>query len=98
MKTNIRIISIILSAILFAVIFFSSLFIILDSSHVCVGDDCPICREIHACVKTLTVVGTAAVSVVCIFVLRFKRIHLESIHSVYRTHCTLVSLKVKLSC
>ena len=54
-----RLFSGLLSAILLAVILFSSAFVASESDHDCSGRDCPICLELRYCVANIQLLGSA---------------------------------------
>lgn len=92
-----RLIATLLTVMVIFVVLFSSLFIVENANHDCIGDDCPICYEISVCENTLKAVayafvyvGIAALFAVFTFLSPFPKKNSNNSTS-------LVSLKVKLS-
>ena len=46
-------------ATLMVALFFSILFITLETEHHCIGDDCPICASLQQAEQTLNLLGAA---------------------------------------
>ena len=51
-KKSQRIAAAVLSAVVLLAMLFSVIFMIEEAHHDCVGEDCPVCASIAACVKT----------------------------------------------
>ncbi|ADL02788.1 hypothetical protein [Lacrimispora saccharolytica] len=83
-----------------AVIFmllFSVLFITAESRHNCIGENCPICLEVQACIQVLNNLGTGLFTVAAVFAAtQFFIICTNPVIHRNPSH-TLVSLKVKLT-
>jgi len=83
-------------AILFMLLF-SIFYITAEARHQCIGENCPICLEVQACVQALNTLGTGLATTVAVF----AAAHLFVICLMPVFHrspsLTLVSLKVKLT-
>lgn len=98
MKQHTRIISVLLCIVMIVFVVLSQAFIIAAADHVCTGDDCEICYQIHICEQALkklslnvsTASGMLTAEIVFCALLLFLRN--------FRLGDTLVSKKVKLSC
>lgn len=98
MKQYTRIISVLLCLVMVLFVVLSQVFIVTAAEHVCAGDGCEICYQIHICEQALkklslnvfTAFGVLAAEIVfnalLIFLTNFK------------ASDTLVSKKVKLLC
>lgn len=92
-----RMIAAVMCLALLLVMVFSAAYIVIEATHNCIGDGCPICHEIQICQQVLNTVGTAlvrvAVSLGALFLL------VAPVHTLFRAAkvVTLISLKVKLS-
>src|SRR5574344_69005 len=97
MKKTRKIISIILCLTIFLVLIFSIYFISTELKHHCVGENCPICMELHACLQTIETIGTALVLTIsfCATLLCFNVQNILYGESYTILH-TLVLLKVEL--
>ncbi len=89
------------AAVMLLVLFFALLssfgFIIIESNHECLGEDCPICYKIAICENTLkTIVFIAPALVFSILTKRFSSVIFECKRDI-SVFGSLVSLKVKLS-
>ncbi|MDR0922778.1 MAG: hypothetical protein LBN31_00310 [Hungatella sp.] len=83
-------------AVLFMLLF-SVFFITAETRHNCIGENCPICLEIQACVQALNTLGTGLASAVAVFAAaHFFVILVIPVFHRNPSH-TLVSLKVKLT-
>ncbi|MDR1769357.1 MAG: hypothetical protein LBS02_01805 [Hungatella sp.] len=83
-------------AVLFMLLF-SVFFITAESRHNCIGENCPICLEVQACVQALNTLGTGLSSAVAVFAAaHFFVILVIPVFHRNPSH-TLVSLKVKLT-
>ncbi|WP_312428405.1 AraC family transcriptional regulator [Lacrimispora sp.] len=83
-------------AILFMLLF-SVFYITAEARHQCIGEDCPICLEVQACVQALNTLGTGIAPVVSVFAAAcFFVICVTPVFHRNPSH-TLVSLKVKLT-
>jgi hypothetical protein len=86
----------IIIAVLFMLLF-SVYFITAETRHNCIGENCPICLEVQACVQALNTLGTGLATTVAVF----AAAHLFVICVIPVFHRspshTLVSLKVKLT-
>lgn len=65
-----RIVAAVLAALAVLVMLSSAFFIVAHAEHDCEGEDCPICEQLCACVKsfqrfTITVLVAAAVALTC---------------------------------
>ena len=98
MKQHTRIISILLCIVMVLFVVLSEAFIINAADHVCTGDDCEICYQIHICAQALKKLSVrmAAVSGMLTAGIVFSVLPVFSHH--FRLGATLVSMKVKLSC
>ncbi len=91
-----RIAAVLASAALLAVIF-SCLFLIANAEHDCDGADCRICDQILFCIQTLNPSAAAApAAALSALAFLFSREKGRS-RAPFRTACSPVSLKVKLS-
>ena len=53
--------------VLFLIITFASLFYIVEEeNHYCIGEDCPICANIHQAEQTLKNIGNGAITIVTV--------------------------------
>lgn len=82
--------------VIFAILF-SVCFVIAESGHECIGEDCPVCFRIDACENMLKILGRAAAAVtVSVFAAVSAAVFpLCAKKTAYRA--SLVALKVKLS-
>ena len=76
---------------------FSELFIICESDHDCIGDDCPICAEIAICDTFLRQIVLITVTLVLIGAALSYAFHGISVNQNQTHTSTPVSLKVKLT-
>ncbi|MGL6218910.1 MAG: hypothetical protein ACRC36_12800 [Lacrimispora sphenoides] len=83
-------------AILFMLLF-SIFYITAEARHQCIGENCPICLEVQACVQALNTLGTGLAPAVAVFAAAyFFLICVIPVFHRNPSH-TLVSLKVKLT-
>ena len=83
-------------AVLFMLLF-SVFFITAEIRHNCIGENCPICLEVQACVQALNTLGTGLSVVVAVLgATHFFVICVIPVFHRNPSH-TLVSLKVKLT-
>ncbi len=83
-------------AVLFMLLF-SVFFITAEARHNCIGENCPICLEVQACVQALSTLGTGLSTAVAVFATaHFFVICAITVFHRNPSH-TLVSLKVKLT-
>lgn len=92
-----RLIATLLTVMVIFVVLFSSLFIVENANHDCIGDDCSICYVISVCKNVLKTIGLAlAVAILTAFVGTFM-LFLPSLTERVAGSISLVTLKVKLS-
>lgn len=83
-------------AVLFMLLF-SVFFITAEARHPCIGENCPICLEVQACVQALSTLGTGLSYSVAVFATaHFFVICVIPVFHRNPSH-SLVSLKVKLT-
>ncbi|WP_395549240.1 MULTISPECIES: hypothetical protein [unclassified Lacrimispora] len=83
-------------AVLFMLLF-SVFFVTAEARHHCIGENCPICLEVQACVQALSTLLTGLSSAVAVFAAaHFFVICVIPVFRRNPSH-TLVSLKVKLT-
>ena len=92
-----RIISLLIAVAVFFVMLGSTLYIAAESSHDCVGENCPICYQISACENALETLSFAVCAVAFAAALPYTLCRSIPARADFTTSCTLVSLKVKLS-
>lgn len=65
-----NVLGLLLASIFIFTIFFSSLFLSIEMGHHhnCTEEDCPICATIEECLNNIRVCGTAAVILICAYV------------------------------
>lgn len=92
-----RIFAAVLCLALLFVMASAAAYIVLETHHDCIGDGCPICRELQLCRQVLQTMGTAAAApaVCAAAALLFVSPAVVRVHAVQAG--TLISLKVKLS-
>ncbi|MBE6908900.1 MAG: hypothetical protein E7474_04755 [Ruminococcaceae bacterium] len=92
-----RIFAAVLAALVALVVLSSSVFLIEHADHDCAGEDCPVCRQLDACVQNLKNLAAAALVVLVAAVFTAAaRICADGRLSAYAPR-TPVALKVKLS-
>ncbi len=92
-----RILASILAVAFVIVMLFSVCFIVAESNHICIGEDCPICYQISICENTLKTIGLAGFEIgVTALSLSLTAVSPCSVRLASLTD-SLVSLKVKLS-
>lgn len=84
------------AAILFAMLA-SAFFIAEEAGHSCIGDGCSICCQISACRAVLRGLGLVMLAAVLTAAASHALGFCAAVCRVSAQHCTLVSLKVKLS-
>ena len=82
---------------LFFVMLLSTIYIIAETEHDCVGDNCPVCSQISQCENTINTVSSAvsiaAVAAVFAYILMAGTVKITS----QKPASTLISLKVQLT-
>lgn len=92
-----RIISLAVAVAVLFVMLCSTLFIAAEASHVCAGEDCPICYQISVCESTLgkLCLALCATAFVAAFIYTLRRSISACVYAIQ--NYTLISLKVKLT-
>lgn len=98
MKQHPRIISILLCIVMVLFVVLSEAFIINAADHVCTGDDCEICYQIHICEQALKKLSLSITAVSGVLTAGIIFSVLPVFSQNFRSGDTLVSMKVKLSC
>ena len=90
--------SYVLCVIIIAAMLFSTLFIVKESNHKCIGAHCPICAELQACVQTINAIGSAADGKILLAIMLFYAVLADvGANVILIEGDTLVSLMVKLT-
>lgn len=87
----------IIAVLFLAITLFSSVYIIIESDHDCVGEDCHICHMIEICEALLQRIEHAFSSFTAVIFLCFVSIFLKGIRSDIGVAKTLFDLKVRLN-
>lgn len=83
-------------AVCFAMLF-SAFYMTAEADHDCIGEDCPICYQISICENTLKTLMFVAAAAVFSAALTYLCFALAKQQEKSLRHCTLITLKVKLS-
>ena len=96
MTKKTRLFALIVAVMFFAVILFSTAFVVAEADHDCTGDHCAICHQIAIChtLKQLSLgAQVAALAAALTYTLLRTVLPISNLH----TLTTLITLKVKLS-
>lgn len=89
--------ALLLSVMLCLFMFISAVFVISESDHDCIGEECHICVEIEACVSAVKSLGMVLVCAAAVLTVRFISAGAVSLPADNRDIDTPISLKVKLT-
>lgn len=92
-----RAMAILLSTLLFLSVLVSTLFIVKELDHECVGENCPICYQISMCVDILKTITGAAIIASLVSTPFLKNISKKIFVKINLIYNTPVLLKVKLT-
>ena len=98
MKTNIRIIAILLCIVMVLSMVLSAAFIITSTDHECTGEECEICHNIHNCERTLKSVLSGLCYLLAMLFMVKVSVPTPVIYHQTVFNPTLISMKVKFSC
>lgn len=92
-----RFIAVTFAFMLFFVMLLSTVYIVAESEHDCIGDNCPVCSQILQCETALNTIssaaGAAAAAAVFAYILMTGTVKVIS----QKPASTLISLKVQLT-
>ena len=97
MERRKQVVAVLLAMTILVAMLCSALFIAAEADHDCVGEDCPVCCQIHVCRDTLKSLSLAVYAAVFAAGFTYMLCMGVSACTDYAQSCTLVSLKVKLS-
>ena len=97
MTKKTRLFALIVAVMFFAVILFSTAFVVAEADHDCTGDHCAICHQIAICQNTLKQLSLGAQVAALADALTYTLLRTVLPISNLHTLTTLITLKVKLS-
>lgn len=97
MERRKQVVAVLLAMTILVAMLCSALFIAAEADHDCVGEDCPVCCQIHVCRDTLKNLSLAVCAAAFAAAFTYTLCRGVSACTGYAQSHTLVSLKVKLS-
>ena len=92
-----RIIANIMAVLMLSFVLTASFFIIIEATHECEGEDCPICVSIETCFETLVKIGGGAVAILVLHAFFTETFKLTNINTFKLFSGTLITKKVRLN-
>lgn len=97
MKKNMRLTALLVCAVFLMFMLFSSVLIVHEAGHDCIGADCAICAQIASCEQLMKIMVTTAAAVTAAAILTFLTYVYLAYSAAAVRQSNLVALKIKLS-